>query len=135
MELRKCGALILWATLFGTFAPQAISQPADSSLAEQTKLSGTVVSSRENTLVVKTDEGGYQLFIFDHSTLKPRSIPTGSTVTVLSVPSSDPRTRLATDVVISSTPPAAEPTSVQPAGAKPAGAKPTPPKPKETPDT
>jgi len=43
---------------------------------------GTVVSMTSNTLVVRTDEGQYELFVIDRYTVRPAKIPVGSRVSV-----------------------------------------------------
>ena len=54
---------------------------AQTSSRDEGTLSGAVVSSR-STLVVRREDGHYQLFIFDRDTVKPRVLAAGSTVRV-----------------------------------------------------
>lgn len=80
-----------------------MSQPA-----AETTMTGTVVSSTRNSLIVRTNDRVYQVFVFDRDTIKPVSIPVSSVVTVISNPSSEPGVRVASSVVITgpSVPPA-----------------------------
>lgn len=66
--------------------------------ADQSSIEGTVVSTSRETLVVRTDDGNFYLFVFDRFTTKPRIIPTGSRVRVLSTPGEQEGTRLATNI-------------------------------------
>jgi hypothetical protein len=58
----------------------AMSQEATTSSQGQNEstVEGTVVSSTRDTLVVKTDDNQFQLFTFDHDTVKPRPLPAGT---------------------------------------------------------
>jgi hypothetical protein len=59
---------------------------------------GTVVSSTRDTLVVRTEDNQFQLFVFDRYTTKPRSIPNGSRVRVVSTPGEEGGGRLASNI-------------------------------------
>jgi hypothetical protein len=47
---------------------------------------GSVVSATPNTLVIRTDDGQYELFVLDENTTRPTAIPIGSQVSVEFVP-------------------------------------------------
>ena len=59
---------------------------------------GTVVSSTRDTLVVKTDDNQFQLFTFDRDTVKPRSLPAGTRVRVVSTAGEEAGVRLASTI-------------------------------------
>jgi hypothetical protein len=97
--MSKHHPLLLLAILMASaFAPAASSQTT--AAQDETTVSGTVVSSSANTMVVRTETNQYQLYVFDRDTLKPRAIPVGSKVTVISTPGSEPGVRLASSVVV-----------------------------------
>jgi len=102
--------MLFCALAFGWVTPSASGQSNEvaSPGRDESSISGTVVSSSANTLVVKIAAGNYAVFIFDRYTIKPAAIATGSTVRVSSTPSADPGVRVATDIVVSA-PPAAQP--------------------------
>ena len=82
---------------------------------QQHTITGTVVSSTRETLVVRTETNDFHLFVFDRATVKPRSIAVGSRVSVVSTPGEEPGVRLATSVVALETPtPGAAPPQTQP---------------------
>ncbi len=68
-------------------------------------LTGTVVSATRNTLVVRNENGTYQLFVFDRDTAKPRTIAAGSTVRVVSAAGDEPGTRLARSIEVTAAAP------------------------------
>lgn len=76
-------------------APSSQQQTENESTVE-----GIVVSSSRQTLVVKTEDNQYRLFVFDRNTLKPRVIPAGARVRVASTPGEEPDTRLASNVTV-----------------------------------
>jgi hypothetical protein len=97
--------MLLAALMCVALTPRlAPSQEVESPQAEgQTTISGTVVSSSRNVLVVRTDRGVHNVFIYDRYSQKPAdNIPVGSTVRVISTPSDEPGVRLATHVTVSS---------------------------------
>ena len=59
---------------------------------------GTVVSTSRQTMVVKTDDNDFQLFVFDRYTTRPKAVAVGSRVRVVSKPGDQEGTRLATSV-------------------------------------
>lgn len=62
------------------------------------------MSSSRGTLVVRTDGGLYQLYVFDRDTTKPATIADGSTVKVVSEPGSEPGVGVARNITVSSAP-------------------------------
>jgi hypothetical protein len=80
-------------------------------------IEGAVVSSTRHTLVVKTEETQFQLFTIDRGTVKPRSLPPGTRVRVVSTPGEEAGVRHATTVVTLEAPSGAQgtsPTQAQP---------------------
>jgi hypothetical protein len=65
---------------------------------DQSSIEGTVVSTSRETLVVRTDDDNFYLFVFDRYTTRPGIIATGSRVRVLSRPGEQEGTRLATNI-------------------------------------
>ena len=97
MSLRKYSAIrlivvFLALTLSGTALSQQDStdqQQRDQNAptqntGDQTTMEGTVVSVSHETLVVKSDENDFQLFVFDRYTIKPQAVAAGSRVRVVS---------------------------------------------------
>ncbi len=74
------------------------SQPAQAQ--DDTKLTGTVVSSSRTTVTIRTSEGRYQVFTFAPDVRKPQSIPTGSQVEITSVATEESSVRSATEITI-----------------------------------
>jgi hypothetical protein len=70
----------------------AHGQGSQSAQPKLSSLQGTVVSTAKSTIVVKTSDGIYQLFVLDRDTARPQTIPAQSEVKVSFVPSSDPST-------------------------------------------
>jgi len=67
---------------------------------DQSTIEGTVVSVSRETLVVRTDENDFQLFVFDRSTTRPKGVAAGSRVRVVSSAGEDEGTRLANTITI-----------------------------------
>jgi hypothetical protein len=80
-----------------------------------------VVSTSHQTLVVRTDDNDFHLFVFDRYTTKPQTIATGTRIRVISTPGEEEGTRLARTVT------ALESSNEAKAGTVPAQAKPLPP--------
>jgi hypothetical protein len=88
--------LIIYAAGFIDLAMGAPAANAQAS--DQTSMEGTVVSTSRDTLVVRTDDEDFYLFVFDRFTVKPRTIAAGSRVRVVSVAGDQEGARLATNV-------------------------------------
>ncbi|HKC71773.1 MAG TPA: hypothetical protein VKB60_09130, partial [Terriglobales bacterium] len=83
--------------------PLAVSQettPSERQVENESTTEGSVVSSSRQTLVVRTENGEYRLFVFDRNTSKPSVIPAGASVRVVSTPGEEPDTRLASNVTV-----------------------------------
>ena len=102
-------------------AAPARSQNAPASQREESALTGAVVSSTRNTLVVRDENGQYHLFVFDRDTEKPRTLTVGFTVRVVSIPGEEAGVRVAREITTLEAAPAAP----QRAGTQPA--QPVPP--------
>lgn len=63
-------------------------------------MTGAVVSSTRNTLVVRGDDGRFQLFVFNGDTVKPRTVAVGSRVRVLSKPGEEAGMRVAGEITV-----------------------------------
>src|SRR3954451_22587993 len=63
-------------------------------------MTGTVVSSSRNTLVVRSDAGQYQLFVFERGATRPATLSAGNSVRITSTPGDDPGVRIASDVTV-----------------------------------
>ena len=91
-------------------ATNAVVAHAQESPSAQTKLSslqGTVVSTARSSVIVKTSEGIYQLFVLDRDTVRPQTIPAQAQVKVEFTPTGDPSTPpIADSVQITAAPPA-----------------------------
>ena len=90
--------LIGFTFMLGTMAatPTAQSQDVTTRAAlDEITMTGTVSSSTASTLVVRGENGQFQLFIFDDDTTRPRQVPVGTTVTVSSVPGEESGIRVA----------------------------------------
>ncbi len=111
-----CALLIACA-----LSPLAVSQETASSSQQQTEnestVEGTVVSSSRRTLVVRTEDNQYRLFVFDRNTSKPSVIPAGASVRVVSTPGEEPDTRLASNVTVLEAAPRAQGKTVTPSAA------------------
>ena len=97
----------------------AMSQETTTSSQGQNEntVEGTVVSSTRDTLVVKTDDNQFQLFTFDRDTVKPRSLPAGTRVRVVSTAGEEAGVRLASTITTLEAAPSAKgtpPTQAQP---------------------
>src|ERR1700730_13080069 len=93
-QLVRCSMLFL-GLLIGLFV--AI-QPAGAQ--DDTKLTGTVVSSSRSTVTVRTSDGMYQLFTFAAGVRKPQTIPIGSQVQITSIATEESSVRSAAEVIV-----------------------------------
>ena len=76
---------------------------------EAANIAGTVVSSTRNTMVLRLDDGTYQLFAFDRNSTRPEVIPNGARVQTVSTPGDEPGLRITdTVVVVDAAPPAVQ---------------------------
>ena len=110
-----CALLVVCALM-----PLAVSQETPSSeqqVENESTTEGTVVSSSRQTLVVRTENGEYRLFVFDRNTAKPGVIPAGASVRVVSTPGEEPDTRLASNVTVLGEGPGAQGKTATPSAA------------------
>jgi hypothetical protein len=84
--LTGCVLIFLATNALVAHAQSSQSSPNTSSLE------GTVVSTARATIVVKTSDGVYQLFVLDRDTVRPQTIPAQAQVKVTFEPSNDPTT-------------------------------------------
>ena len=92
-------------------ATSAIVAHAQESQTAQPKLSslqGTVVSTAKTSVIVRTSEGIFQLFVLDRNTTRPQTIPEQAQVKVLFTPTNDPSTPPIADAVQITAPPPAK---------------------------
>ncbi len=76
------------------------SASASAQDSDEMTVTGVVTSSSSATLVVRGENGKYQLFVFDRYSTRPRTIATGSRVSVSSVVGDEPEVRVARTVSV-----------------------------------
>jgi hypothetical protein len=64
------------------------------------EMTGTVISASINTLVLRTDDNQFRVFVFESYTQKPKSMSTGSVVRVISIPGREPGVRVAEQITV-----------------------------------
>jgi len=101
---RKGSTLRVGVLLLAVFA--LISNVSGQQRTEST-MEGTVVSASRETMVVRGDDNHHQLFTFDRDSKRPRTLPAGTRVSVLSVPGDEAGVRYATVVTVLSPAPEA----------------------------
>jgi len=94
--------------------PKTTSQEATNDVLE-----GTVTSWSRDTMVVKTSDDQFRLFVFDQDTRKPRALSPGTRVRVSSTPTDESGVRLATSVTRLEPAPAAQAGNPAPKEASP----------------
>jgi hypothetical protein len=102
-EFRKYFTLNLFIAFltFALFSGTALcQQPSPDQKRDQNTIEGTVVSASRETLVVKTDESDFQLFVFDRYTTKPQTMAAGTRVRVVSSAGEEEGTRLANTITV-----------------------------------
>lgn len=89
-----------------TSAVVAHAQESPSAQPKLSSLQGTVVSTARASVIVKTTDGIFQLFVLDRNTVRPQTIPVQAQVKVMFEPSNDPSTPpIADSVQITAAPP------------------------------
>lgn len=111
--------LIACALLTGAAYSQNGSPNTQQQNVSSTTIEGTVVSSSRQTLVVKTDDNDYYLFVFDSGTNKPARIIVGNHVRVVSTPGEESGTRLASAVTAVDSAPVAKTGTIETQAAAP----------------
>src|SRR5688500_15133207 len=99
---RVCSLLIACA-LFPASAMSHQTTAASQQQSEST-VDGAVVSSTRDTLVVRTEDNQFHLFVFDDNTEKPQSISAGARVSVVSRAGEEVGVRVASVVTTLETP-------------------------------
>ncbi len=90
------------------------AQEAGASQPLELTAEGTVVSTTHSTLIVRSEDGKYQLFVLDDRTTRPSTIPVRATVRVTFVPKISGEAPTATEVHVLSMPPAPPPPGAPP---------------------
>jgi len=104
------GSLLVACALLPVLAMSQETTTSSQGQNENT-VEGTVVSSTRDTLVVKTDDNQFQLFTFDRDTVKPRSLPAGTRVRVVSTAGEEAGVRLASTITMLEAAPSAKGTA------------------------
>jgi len=97
-HLRSMSRCALAAIIGLCLTLASAQEPAVAPVAHE-EITGTVVSVSFNTLVIKTNNSQYHVFVFENYTQKPKSIVTGSLVRVTSIPSHEPGVRVAEQIL------------------------------------
>ena len=77
----------------------SFSSPAQNEKNEDTT-EGMVVSTSRTTVLVRSEDNQFHLFTFDQNTAKPRTLPVGTHVRVVSVQGDEANARQATSIVV-----------------------------------
>ena len=102
----RFAALIVCASLM-VFAPSRATAQDNRLETDQTTTVGTAVISSPTTLVVRGENGRYQVFVFERNATRPGNVTAGSRVRVLSTPGAERGVRVASRVVVTGPPAAA----------------------------
>jgi hypothetical protein len=87
--------LVLW------LATSAVGQQGNSqNPLNDSGVEGTVVSSSRETLVIRTSENQFRLFVLDRYTVRPPKLTPGARVRVTSTPTDETNVRLATNITL-----------------------------------
>jgi hypothetical protein len=104
--------VVLWlatSTIY-SFGQQGNSlNPLNDSAVGANDSVGTVVSTSRETLVIRTSENQFRLFVFDRYTVRPRTLTPGAQVRVASTPTDDADVRLATNITMLAEAPSGQP--------------------------
>ena len=73
---------------------------SSSQVSNDNTVEGTVASTSRDTLVVRTDDGQFQLFTYSRGAIRPRSLAQGSRVRVTAGPADENGTRTASNVTV-----------------------------------
>ena len=92
---------VLLATSTASHSASTATQQQDERVT-----TGTVVSSTRRTMVVRSEGGEHVLFLLERDTARPRVIPRGATVNVVSRPDQE-GTQIARSVTVTAAPPEA----------------------------
>jgi hypothetical protein len=102
----RSSSLLLTGYVLIFLAANAVVADAQSSQAsvKTLNLQGTVVSATKASIVVKTDDGQYQVFLLDRETVRPQAIPQDAQVAVVFPPANESTTPTADSVIITALP-------------------------------
>lgn len=89
---------------FASYPVMADAQSSQTPAITLSSVQGTVVSASTSTVVVKTAENQYQVFVVDKNTARPQAVPMHAQVTVRFVPVSDDQTAIADSVIVTAPP-------------------------------
>lgn len=89
--IRLLTRVLVGSLLVGTLASPALAEPPEPDQAaaagnQTTTTTGTVVSVTRSTLLIRTADGMYHVYVIDSNTTKPDTIPLSATVSVQSTP-------------------------------------------------
>ena len=115
--MRCICALLIVCVLMPLAVSQETTSPSEQQVDNQNTTEGTVVSSSRQTLVVRTENDQYRLYVFDRNTSKPSVIPAGTSVRVVSTPGEEPGTWLASNVTVVGEGPGAQGKTATPSAA------------------
>jgi hypothetical protein len=73
---------------------------SSSQVSNDNTVEGSVASTSRDTLVVRTDDGQFQLFTYSRGAIRPRSLPPGARVRVTAGPADENGTRAASNVTV-----------------------------------
>ena len=99
-ECKHSGRLIASLIILFLLPLVGLAQSNATQDDDETTITGTVTSSSPNTLVLRSENGRYQLFVFDRRSNRPRSIAARSRVRITSVSSGEPGVRVARNVAV-----------------------------------
>jgi hypothetical protein len=90
---------------FASYPVMADAQSSQTPAITLSSMQGTVVSASKSTIVVKSGENQYQVFVLDRSTARPQAIPLQAQVMVSFAPITGDQTPIADSVKITAPPP------------------------------
>ena len=88
-----------------SYADVADAQSSQTPATNLSSVQGTVASASNSTIVVKSGENQYQVFVLDRNTARPQAIPLQAQVTVSFTPPTGDATPIADTVKITAPPP------------------------------
>lgn len=100
MTIMRIAVLSCVVGVFASVAALCQSSAIFDPQPEELTISGIIVSSTANTIVVKAEGDRYILFVLERSTVRPRILMAGTRVTVTSHPGDEPGVRIANLVTV-----------------------------------
>jgi len=89
---------------FASYPVMADAQSSQTPAITLSSVQGTVVSASTSTVVVKTAENQYQVFVVDRNTARPQAVPMHAQVTVRFAPVTGDQTPIADSVIVTAPP-------------------------------